>query len=530
MSSFDWESFLRQWSQSIIETMEDEEKQFLSPQILESGWLGYPGATEEQIARAEARLGVKFPPSYRAFLKITNGWPQTAKQTESFNHRLWSTEEIERFAARHPRWIQAFNERQDMSDVSLDDELQELDDQWEPVTLSDAEYLVYGEEQDPRKIRPEYLRTAVEISDVGIDSIYLLNPQVTTPDGEWEAWFFADYLPGADRYRSFQEMMETEYLNFLELRESDLGAKSTSTNEIHAEFDRSQAINNSVATESSDSFLDTEGGQQTEADIADWQTLKLLMVEFQARPLDNQPEFRTLVTSSEPDRSHNWSGLSEDNLQQWLHQQLTEVEDAFLSTLDLVSTESSESRAQLQVAEDTPLRRGESMEADAGVWQELEKDIQEDQQKEVNQEELQLALNPEIVQLAIYQSANPAANIIVSPENLRASKKVGRTSLSSQRPFSIEVAFSLAGQQLRGHRLEDVFYKIQIFAQNRINHQWVELGETNPASLGNVRPNYVVQLLDKSLTPGMYRLHVITSLSGKERALSSFELPLLNVV
>jgi hypothetical protein len=36
-------------------------------------------------------------------------------------------------------------------------------------------------------------------------------------DGEWEAWFFANWLPGATRYRSFQGMMEPEYQNFLAL-------------------------------------------------------------------------------------------------------------------------------------------------------------------------------------------------------------------------------------------------------------------------------------------------------------------------
>jgi hypothetical protein len=36
---------------------------------------------------------------------------------------------------------------------------------------------------------------------------------------EWEAWFLGDWLPGADRYPSFQAMMEAEYINFLEMRD-----------------------------------------------------------------------------------------------------------------------------------------------------------------------------------------------------------------------------------------------------------------------------------------------------------------------
>jgi hypothetical protein len=64
------------------------------------------------------------------------------------------------------------------------------------------------------------LRTALEISDWGDSAICLLNPQVVTPEGDWEAWFFANWLPGANRYRSFWELMQAEYAGFLELREA----------------------------------------------------------------------------------------------------------------------------------------------------------------------------------------------------------------------------------------------------------------------------------------------------------------------
>lgn len=72
-----------------------------------------------------------------------------------------------------------------------------------------AEYFVYGEEQDCVYLRREYLQTALEInSDSGDGDIYLLNPQIITADGEWEAWHFGNKLPGAIRYRSFYEMMQ----------------------------------------------------------------------------------------------------------------------------------------------------------------------------------------------------------------------------------------------------------------------------------------------------------------------------------
>lgn len=158
MSSFDWESFLQQWSQAILVSLNDDEKQRLPQQVLDSGWLGYPPATEEQIVRAESRLGVRLPPSYREFLKVTNGWRQTAKRADTFNHRFWSTEDIERFATRHPQWIKSFSEHSDTVDLDWEDDSAELDDLWQPVGVSDAEYFVYGESQDPRALRIEYFK------------------------------------------------------------------------------------------------------------------------------------------------------------------------------------------------------------------------------------------------------------------------------------------------------------------------------------------------------------------------------------
>ena len=66
------------------------------------------------------------------------------------------------------------------------------------------------------RFRVEYLESALEVSEEGDSAVYLLNPEVVTADGEWEAWFFANWLPGASRYRSFTELMEAEYRTFHE--------------------------------------------------------------------------------------------------------------------------------------------------------------------------------------------------------------------------------------------------------------------------------------------------------------------------
>ena len=193
MAYFQWDDFLRQWSKEIIATGKYD--RMLPPDVIASGWLGFPSATEEQLQRAESRLGVQLPPSYRQFLATTNGW----RMTGTFIDWLWSTEEVDWFRTRNQDWIDAYTEG-------------------EAYHIPDSQYFVYGPDQDPIWIRPEYLPTMLEVSDTGQEAIYLLNPNVVTPEGEWEAWFFGNWLPGAERYRSFWDMMQAEYESFRKLR------------------------------------------------------------------------------------------------------------------------------------------------------------------------------------------------------------------------------------------------------------------------------------------------------------------------
>jgi len=56
-----------------------------------ANWLGEPGASEAEIASAEQRLGVQLPPSYRAFLALSNGFDNISP----FIYRLYTAAEIE---------------------------------------------------------------------------------------------------------------------------------------------------------------------------------------------------------------------------------------------------------------------------------------------------------------------------------------------------------------------------------------------------------------------------------------------------
>ncbi len=202
MSDFDWREFLQGWSRELFGS--DDLRAELPPEVIASGWLGYAGASEADIVRAEARLGQTLPPSYREFLRTSNGW----RQTGLFIDKLWSTEEVDWFRMRHQKdWIDAWTMGSGYYGT--------------PEPVPDAEYFVYGKKQRPESLRVEYLETALEISAEGDACVYLLNPQVVTREGEWEAWFLASWLPGASRYRSFQKMMQAERKNFMDLKRQE---------------------------------------------------------------------------------------------------------------------------------------------------------------------------------------------------------------------------------------------------------------------------------------------------------------------
>jgi hypothetical protein len=145
------------------------------------GWPGLPGASEEQIKKAEQRLGVQLPPSYRSFLQATNGWNQGTRSVPI----LRPIESVQPFRKVHRQWIEAY----------------ELGD---AVDLPELEYFDYAN-CDPVQFDRKHLKQTLCVSEVGDDAVILLNPMVVWPDGEWETWFFANWLPGAKRFRSFAD-------------------------------------------------------------------------------------------------------------------------------------------------------------------------------------------------------------------------------------------------------------------------------------------------------------------------------------
>ena len=184
---YGWKPFLQTYSTALINSPNIEDYD-LPPEVIESDWLGFAGATEAQIEAAETRLKRKLPPSYREFLSVTNGW----RFPGPFIDKMWSVEEIDLFSVRNGQWIDIQSQ---FPNTSADE-----DDAFPPL--------------------PQ-LQAALEISEVGDSAIYLLNPLVVGPDGEWQAIFMASWIPGAYRYPSFWAMMQHDYELFTKFDSRD---------------------------------------------------------------------------------------------------------------------------------------------------------------------------------------------------------------------------------------------------------------------------------------------------------------------
>ena len=50
------------------------------------------------------------------------------------------------------------------------------------------------------------LASCMQISDVGDSDVVLLNPDAASPDGEWQAYFFANWIPGAVEIGAFASL------------------------------------------------------------------------------------------------------------------------------------------------------------------------------------------------------------------------------------------------------------------------------------------------------------------------------------
>lgn len=143
-----------------------------------------PGLDEAALATLESRLGTALPPSYRDFLRTSDGL------CSGFLMLL---------PGREIGWLRDIDAETMNGWNDNDDE------------ASDAQYAVYGPDQDCIHMRTRYLLNALQISTNIDGDVFLLIPDVRFGE-EWEAWHLGAKNPGAYRYRSFAELFQEAIL------------------------------------------------------------------------------------------------------------------------------------------------------------------------------------------------------------------------------------------------------------------------------------------------------------------------------
>jgi hypothetical protein len=165
-----------------------------------------PGATDEQIAILEDRLGVVLPESYRQFLQASNG--ADVLPGGSFYRFGPDGEPTALRSAETLDWARRADP--DLVDIWTSSAYDALPDhRGNPEFLSGLDermYLDY-DAQDCVYLKRGHLRYALSISHCIDGYEVFLNPLVVDADGEWEAWDFGTKLPGADRFPSFRALL-----------------------------------------------------------------------------------------------------------------------------------------------------------------------------------------------------------------------------------------------------------------------------------------------------------------------------------
>ncbi|MBO8190157.1 SMI1/KNR4 family protein [Streptomyces oryzae] len=185
IAGFDWRPFLLRWSGEWADCPPDGEAQSEDDEAARRArWLGFPPASEERIAAMEERLGRRMPPSYREFLKVSDGW----RHAGEFVWLLAGTADA--------RW---HNDESGLAEIFEE----YLDEDAGPEERAEVDIWRRG------------LQLDVE-SDV---THVLMDPEEVDEDGEWAVYTWASWRGEApERHSNFVEFMRHMYREFHSLR------------------------------------------------------------------------------------------------------------------------------------------------------------------------------------------------------------------------------------------------------------------------------------------------------------------------
>lgn len=188
VTQYDWNTWLKRYNDLLLERLDRSDLPFYpsgTVQAVNKGWLGMEAASEAEIQALETRLGQTLPPSYRQFLLTSNGFLQPGMLVP----RLYACAEVGLF--------------RDIDTVAYD--------VW--TQYSFPAQTAMEDDQDWPDFFARFLPSLIIVSEQEVSGTarYLLNPARKTQDGEWEAYYFAHWIPGANRYSSFWELMQREF-------------------------------------------------------------------------------------------------------------------------------------------------------------------------------------------------------------------------------------------------------------------------------------------------------------------------------
>ncbi|MGC9543825.1 SMI1/KNR4 family protein [Streptomyces sp. UG1] len=205
-TAFDWRSFLLTWSGEWADSLPDDEVGGEDDESArQARWLGFPPAAEERIAAMEERLGRRMPPSYREFLKVSDGW----RHAGGFVWLLAGTE------AAH--WHDNESGLADLFEEYLD------------------------EDSGPEERREADLwRRGLQL-DVDSDATrVLLDPEDVDADGEWAVYTWASWRAAPpERHANFLEFMRDMHREFHGLRARTGGGDPVFVNDTTRKLDAS---------------------------------------------------------------------------------------------------------------------------------------------------------------------------------------------------------------------------------------------------------------------------------------------------
>ncbi|MEU1322797.1 SMI1/KNR4 family protein [Streptomyces microflavus] len=177
----EWRGFLERYDerymkneasdQELADLLDEDEWDLLEEEGRLERWLGEAPFPEDELAAAEERLGVRFPPSLRGFFLASNGWKRVKGWVDLV----------------HPCGEVAWMRDSDAGSGVI---------------------RIYGE--DPAN--DDYVqlfRRSIEVA--GGEDFWLLDPTSAGPDGEWAAYLFAPKYGDLQEFSSFSALFHDGY-------------------------------------------------------------------------------------------------------------------------------------------------------------------------------------------------------------------------------------------------------------------------------------------------------------------------------